>query len=613
MTTATAPGKRRALLEWTAVAVAYLALAVALTWPLVAHMGDAIPGIAQVDLFDTVWLRLATAKMFLEGTYPLTHEVFAPAGYPLGDLLPNSFDHLLAAPFVLLLPWPLADNLFWIALLAANGLAAHRLGRQEGGTHAAGFLVGVLFASSDAILREANLGRSPEAMLFATPMYVAAILRVLREDGRPRDAIAAGVWMALAGLGYWYQALFHVIVSIPLGIPLLRAPWRRAGLARVALAAFVAITFVAVPLSIILARRDDMPDPTQASFPAALHLTPRDLAIPEDARWPFGQGSDALWPLRPTPLDRSNRLSIVLLGTAFLGSRARRDDGVLRVWVLAAMFLIPAVMILGPYVKIGDVPPLVAGGPIALPARWLALVSSTFDRLSWPQRWGSTALLPLLLLAARSPAAGRWAAIGLLEALLLSGNAPLALTDIRPFSGWRSLEGAPGAVLVLPLNRQGQKGPTIGLIYREIGGPVGAVVEIPPGAGAPVAWDEWQRQCRFCEWFAHVSPDEHPPLALDPDAVRDLRRQKIAAIAVDATPGGVMMASRARRLRRELDAAIGPSVDVGSAYVWWLAPGAPPKPMKNADAWRKQVLSGTPLSGHHPPSRTIVRPVGWAL
>jgi hypothetical protein len=596
--------------------VTYVVVSLILTWPLALHLSDTLVGLAQVDLFDTAWLRLATARSLWAGTWPHTTELFAPAGYPLAGLLPNALDHVLAAPFVLLLPWPLADNLYWLALLTANGLAAHALGRQEGGSHRAGFLIGVLFATSDAVLREANLGRSPEAMLFATPLYLAAILRTLRPTGRWRDAIAAGGWLAVAGLGYWYQALFLVVVSVPLGAAALTTPDRLAAVRRCAAAAATAVCVVVIPLALVLSRQDDLPDPSQAAAPPTLDLTQRIAEIPTSDRWQFGQGSDPAWPLRPTPLDRSNRISVVLLGTAFLGLCRRQS---LPGWAIAAMWLVPASMILGPYAKLGEAPLTLGGHPVWLPAGWIAEIFPIFERLSWPQRWGATAILPLLLLAAQAPAPRRWAAIAILEALLLSGNAPLALTDVTPVLGWRRLATDGGAVLVVPLDRQGPKGPTIGLIYRAVGGAIAAPVDIPPGAAKPQAWEEWQRTCTFCAWVDQL-PDAHPPrrdapnpkvAAFDPASLDALRADHITAIAVDATPGGMVSSARSRRLRHTLDAAIGPSEDVGSAYVWWLDERASTGTATARDAWRKTVLSHPPLSGHAPDSRTIVRPVRW--
>ncbi|MFH1467065.1 MAG: hypothetical protein ABIO70_21965 [Pseudomonadota bacterium] len=129
---------RRALATAGLLGLAYLALASLLTWPLALHLADSLLGTPAMDQVDTAWLRLAAAR-WLTGQEP---GIFAPFGYDLPAVVPNWMDHLLGAPLVLLLPWPLADNLWWIGVLAANGLAAHVLGRQVGGGHGAGLLAG---------------------------------------------------------------------------------------------------------------------------------------------------------------------------------------------------------------------------------------------------------------------------------------------------------------------------------------------------------------------------------------------------------------------------------------------------------------------------------------
>lgn len=596
------------VLAWLLAALAYLALAAALTWPMVLRPHAVVPGIPQVDQMDTAWLRLAVARGLLDpASWPHSTEVHAPVGYPVGWLVPNLLDHVTGAPFALALPWPVGDNLWWLLALAGNGLAAHLLGVRLGGSHGAGALCGVLFATCEPVLREANLHHAPQVLLFASPLYVLALWRATTPDGTRGDAVLAGLAFATAALGYWYQGLFLAIASVA---PAIAAVWRARDdpgpLRRLALAAGLAAAVGVGPLALYLSAGDGVPDPSEAP-PADPGLTRLAAAVPDAHRWTLSQGADPLWPLRPTPLDRSNRLSAALLAAAVLGGLATPRG---RRWPWVASAAVAGVLLMGPYLKVGEDPALVAGRPVPLPGLVLAEVSGLYARLSWPQRWGVIVPLMLLPLAARAPRPRVWAAVALIEAFVVSGNAPLHLTPIDNFDGWRSLAAADGAVLVLPLDREGPKGPSLGFIYRASGRPLVTPTQVPPGAAPAAAWEDWRRRSKFAEWLA-ADRATGRAVPLPPDALDQLRDENIDAIAIDATPGGLLGPDRVRGWRERLERHLGPPIDYGSALVWWLDPPEPAPPgIERGDYWRLRVaerLADAPeVAGP-----TIVRPVYW--
>lgn len=579
---------------WVVAALGYVALAVAVTWPLGAHLGDQVLGFAQVDQMDTAWLRLALARLLAAPwTWPWSTEIDAPAGYPLGWLAPNLLDHATAAPLVLTLPWPIADNLWWLLALAANGLAAHALGRQEGGSHAAGALTGVAFALSEPILREANLHHAPQALVFSAPLYLAALLRLVRDDGTRRDAVVAGIWLAVAGLTYWYLAMFLGFVSIPLALAH-RAAWRR-----VATAGGLAAAIAVIPILVLLAGRASLPDSSES--PPADPGTSADLAdfAPYD-RWVFTQGSDPLWPVRATPLDRSNRLGVTLLAAAIVGAAVapRRE----RRWLVAGA-AIAGIAVCGHWLKWGEDPVRIGGHAIPLPTAALAALSGTFDRLTWPQRWGIAVPLLLLPLAARAPRPAVFAVLAAIEPFVLSANAPLATTPVGQFDGWRALAGAE-RVLVLPLDRTGPKAPSLGFVYRAVGRPLVAAVEVPPGAARPDAWEQWRRESQLAEWLA-TGDGPLPVGALD-----QLRADGVDVIAIDRTPGGAVPEGRGLPLQQRLQASLGPPIDYGACVAWWIDGRAPPAGLADGDRWRaleQRRLAAWPS----PKARSVMRPVRW--
>jgi len=580
------------------VAVGYLGLAVVLTWPLVLHLHDGLPGLLTIDQADTAWLRLASARMLVEPwSWPHSTEIFAPAGYPLGHLVPNWVDHLLGAPLALLLPWPLSDDLWWLGVLAANGLAGHVLGWTVGGDHRAGLLCGVALALCEPVLREANVGHAPQAMVFWAPLFLAALHRALGPEGRTWQTVAAGVLFGLTAATYWYLGLFVGVVGLALAAARVgEGRWRRLGVA-----AGVAAVVVALPLALTLASLEHLPHAGLATLPDP-PPGGASAAVPAPHRWTFAWGSDPLWPLRSVPVDRSNRLSLVLVLAAILGSRV--TPGRLR-WALWGAAVLAGSMVLGPYLKWGEEPVLVGGALVPLPWKPTAEHIPYLGRLFWPQRWGIAVVLALLPLAARVRRAHLLAVALVVECLACSSNAPLQLTTVAQYDGWRPLAAADGVVLVLPLDRTGPRAPLVHLGYRAARRPLVAPVHIPPGAPEPEAYRAWELGSPFVRWFLDRALDGAP---LPAGAVDELVDDGVSVVVLDLTPGSGARPHEMARLRSILEHALGAPEDYGSVLAWWIDP-PPQVPLGLADgeAWRERHRER--LHDPAPTPRVLMTPV----
>jgi hypothetical protein len=550
---------RRALATAGLLVLAYLGLALLLTWPLAVHLTDSLLGTPAMDQVDTAWLRLAAAR-WLTGQEP---GVFAPFGYDLVQVLPNLADHLLGAPLALVLPWPLADNLWWIAVLAADGLAAHLLGRQVGGGHGAGFLSGVAFVASEPLLREVNLSHAPQALLFAAPLFLAALLRTLAREGRPRHAAAAGALLALSAACYWYQALFLVVVAIPPVLAVLpRVRGERALLGRLARVVAVAAALTAPLLAWTLHGTGPL---SGLAAGGSAHLPGAGVpGLPPEHAWTFLHSGDLLWPLRLGPARLASRVSLGLLAAVFVGARSHR--GTRWPWVAAALLV--GVALMGPFLQFAGEPLRLGGHLLPLPALLLERLSAGYARLHWPLRWGLVLPLALIPLAARAARPALWAAAILLECLVLSPNFPLDRRDVAGFAGWRALSSAPGPVLVLSQERGGDGPASMGLIFRASGAPLANEVGVPPRAAQPLAFRRWQEGLAVVQWWRAVQAGRAGNLAAG--AVAEARTAGIAAIALDLTPGGERSAAERAALAAAADAALGPGEDQGCARIWWL-------------------------------------------
>ncbi len=577
--------------------VAYLLLAVVVSWPLVLRPATSLLGYPNVDGFDTVHLRGAITELLRHPAGLTSMAAYWPAGFQPLSLTPNLLDHLLAAPLVLLLPFPLADNLWWLLALTLNGLAGHHLGRRLGGTHGAGALVGVAWATAECVLREANLHHAPQALAPFAPLYLAALLDVLEGGGR-RAALRAGLWFGLASLGYWYTGLFLAVGS--LGLVALRRARILALLPGVLLAAVLVIPAL-LPWLVHWA---DLPVAAPAQT-AAAHVAIAELeAVPTADRMAALHGSDPLFPFRATPIDRSNRVGVVLLVAAVLG--ARRFPSWQR-WGLVAMAVAGALFVLGPVLKAGESPVLVAGRTVPLPFAWLAALGPWFARLDWPERWGCLVALGCAGLAARTPRPWIPAGLLLVEGILLSGNLPLATQDLHLLEHWRVLGRADGAVLELPLSRWGLDASVVGLHRRYHGRPSANPMLLPPGAVPPLAWKEWTVRQPFLQWL-QAYEDRKMPEDPEVDLVAALARSGIGAVALDAEPHGVLTDGRARNFRKRLARVLGPPDDYGVVVVWWTRPPverAPPT-VPDGDAWRTAAARWRRL--HPEPERdTLIR------
>jgi len=540
-------------------------LVVIVTWPLALTPNSALLGFSNIDAHDTVTLRGAVASLISgfpaalsDGVSPtLSRDLLHPIGFPILQLTPNLLDHLTAAPLALLLPFPLADNLWWMLALGACGWCAHRLGRRMGG-EGGGWLAAVAFLTSEPLLREANLHHAPQAMLFWAPLYLEAVW-VARERADLRTPALAGLWLALAAMSYWYLGMFLVLGTLPLLIVAL-------GLRRTAVVGAVAAAVAAPLLLPQLLAWDERPLTARVRAPSLGAAVEAFSELDEGLRFKAWHGADPLFPWRPTPMDTSSRLSMVLVAAAIAGAlRFPRAVAL----ALAAIPALGAVMVLGPVLRWGETAVTVGGDPILLPFEYLGRLHPTLGRLTWPERWGVLLPIGLVALASRAPRPLLLAALVLVENAVFSANLPLQLTPLRGELCWRALSSASGAVIELPLRRAALRSGRVGIHQRLHGRPVVNPLSLPPGVMLPDAWRAWSRSQPLIAYLRAFEGGAWPP---DPgaEAVRSIRAAGVSAVAVDVEPNRLLTDGGINRYRGGLSRHLGPPIDLGCALVWWL-------------------------------------------
>lgn len=206
-------------------ALAYLALAVGLTWPAAIHPVAAVPGGPRTDLWEGLWSLWFVARRLVEGG-PFTR-VDGLLDHPDGGSLwvADPVNALLGAPLVLAVGPAAAWSVLVIAHLTFAGLAAHALGEKVGGRPGAGWIAGVAVAAAPMGLAAVHNGAT-EAVGGGWVVLAALAVWRLREAPTARAAVLTGLALGVASVAHFYGG---VQVYLLWGVALLDAGRRRSG------------------------------------------------------------------------------------------------------------------------------------------------------------------------------------------------------------------------------------------------------------------------------------------------------------------------------------------------------------------------------------------------
>jgi hypothetical protein len=204
--------RRAARSPHTLATAGFLALTVAVYWPVIAHFSTRILADAGDGAFY-LWNQWSFPRRVLGGHNPFhTGGVFHPLGADLG------FDTILAP--VNLASWPLqklfglavAANAAQLSAVVLSALGAYLLALQAGATAAPAFVAGAAFAftpyRTDHIAAHFNLNHTE-----LLPFGLLVLLRLYDRPGRGRAA-AVGVVAAIAWWSDSYYSTFLVIAAL---------------------------------------------------------------------------------------------------------------------------------------------------------------------------------------------------------------------------------------------------------------------------------------------------------------------------------------------------------------------------------------------------------------
>jgi len=435
---------------WLAALATSLGLALLATWPVWTAPGQGmLCGVMHPDCAGNQWLLVWVAERAssLEG---LLHN--SRYYWPVGDapfLAGNGGEGLLYLPFHLLLGWPTGANVFLIALLVGNGLAACWVARGAGASWPGSLLAAASLGAGPYALRELGAGRFSQADLVWLLLFVGAWLRLLR-DPRLRWALLAGALLAVASSLYWYHGLFGVLAGALLAGGAGVAAWRRGArlgdLPTVPLLAFglTYLLLVAGPLLWYLVHWDALPGTGEDLFPHPEAVRDSmDVAVPFLVR----QGR-FIGQALPATVVLLAGVQVVKLALG-RSDRPGLDVALLLCW---GVFLTLA---MGPALSLAGASPFEIIYGLAAPLR----------RFWWPSRHVLICNVALCLLAARAlpPLRRGWASAGVAALLVLTvplllqvqgvGNRTHSTALAWPPDFYAGLAAEPGEVLLdLPLS-----------------------------------------------------------------------------------------------------------------------------------------------------------------
>lgn len=437
-------------------AVCALAIAVALRPTLLGpHTGMRLLGDVSDGLPRNLWLNSWLAEQLRQGgSWIETRQIFWPLGANVVATFGNIAANLLATPFLTLLGFPLYWNVYVGTALLCNGVAMGWLARDQGADRVGAVLAALSFSVAPPLLRE--VGRADPAVLWAAPFLLAVGLCLRATRGDRRDAMLAGLSLALTSVFWWYYGLFAAVIGISVAIARgLRAPATRAhllGQAGMVLRLWAPVVVAALP-ALAVANRGHLydlgelylPGANGPSFAATLafdRMTSDVLALDQLLAVPSGS---LRW-----------GASVLVLGV--LGAWLVAHRGARLFW--AGVAIVSAVLALGPWLSPSWG---MASGWLPLPLRGLQVLFPPLEWLDRPDRllvltaMALSITLGLLwyplsrrLAAARRPAALGVAVVGVALVPMFSGTLPVAAFDYAP-PGWTRQITKPGAIIHVPL------------------------------------------------------------------------------------------------------------------------------------------------------------------
>lgn len=205
---------RLAYLMPLAWVVLYAAVAVAVTWPLAAHLPSALLGSPGGDTGVYVWnLWIFRHELIDHGHVPFsTDHIFGdtgPVDFALHNFTPVA--GLLAMPLVPLVGIVAAFNVILLTLLTLTGLSVFALGKTVGLRSWSAALAGALFIASPVMTARETAHASLVAA-WPLPLFLLVLLRLVQQPTAAR-AVLTGMLVAVAHYSDAYYGVYCILMG----------------------------------------------------------------------------------------------------------------------------------------------------------------------------------------------------------------------------------------------------------------------------------------------------------------------------------------------------------------------------------------------------------------
>ena len=193
----------------------YLGLTLIMTWPLLTHLGSQIAG-AGTDVWIHQWTFWWIKEALQNGLNPFyTTLLYYPYGVSLTSHNIAWFNIALWLPLQAVLGSITAYNLVFILVITLNGFVFYLFAKAETGVMVAALVGGAIVGFWPYTLSHFD---HPNMMVtFWAPLTMLFMLRTFRL-GRVRDAVFAGISLAMLGITRWQLLVMSAPILLAYGI-----------------------------------------------------------------------------------------------------------------------------------------------------------------------------------------------------------------------------------------------------------------------------------------------------------------------------------------------------------------------------------------------------------
>jgi hypothetical protein len=376
---------------FTGEASLYAAVALVALIRLLPVFKSQLPGDwRDPDTAMGLWFPWHVARQVAAGANPFfAPELGWPDGLDLTLMLWNLGCQIVALPITLFFSPILAFNLSIVLFSTLNGLAFHKLGRQVGGSTAAGLAAGILGSLAPYALYELCSGRPEQGFLAPLVLALLYFRKAASPGARLRDGVLLGVWTGLSGACYWFHPYLLALCVAPwLLVRLVRRRLGRSNLLAIGLGVAIAV-IVALPFALPVIRELAAPSSTYSRSLTGLYAkeSARNTRMFQAMSW-----TAFAWPFLDLKMRNTTYAApfcFTLLPLAAL--LPRRSRAVAGFFVMLAAAGI--VFALGPVLMARPGLPIEVGHhTLALPFRLLDYLPG-FERFWWPRRFQAFAVV----------------------------------------------------------------------------------------------------------------------------------------------------------------------------------------------------------------------------